>query len=60
MITAYIHDVELKRKTNKNGKNYWDAYLEEINELLGLRAKALSLRELEDIEIYRRNGAAYG
>jgi hypothetical protein len=47
-MTAYIHDDELKRETNKNGKNYWDTYIEEINELLGLRAQVLSLSKLEN------------
>lgn len=47
MIT-YIHDDGLKQSLNSRRTNYWDTYLAEIFELLGLRPARLSLAQLEN------------
>jgi len=49
-MLAYICDEKLKQELNKNKQNYWDVYIREINDLLGIRARVLSIRELEDID----------
>jgi hypothetical protein len=43
-------DENLKNELNKNSKNYWDVYIQEISELLGVRGKVLSLKDLEQPE----------
>lgn len=49
-MPTYILDENLKRELNHNGRNYWDVYIQEINELLGVRAKRLSLADVENRE----------
>jgi len=36
LATAYLDDPDLRRAANARGENYWDAYLAEIAEQLGL------------------------
>lgn len=56
-MVAYVLDDNLRDETNRNGRNYWDAYLQEICGLLGLSASPLSLQELEDGEILEQVNA---
>ncbi len=48
LITAYIYDADLRIKANQQGKNYWYEYVKEINEQLGLRAREIAIKSLED------------
>jgi len=48
MITAYVYDGDLRVEANKNGKNYWYEYIKEMNEQLGLSAKEIPSKSLED------------
>jgi hypothetical protein len=45
---GYAYDQQLHEKINRSGMNYWDIYIKEINEQLGLRGEELSLGRLED------------
>ena len=47
-MIGYICDEILKKKLNKNNQNYWDVYIREINDQLGLSAVPLSIKELEN------------
>ena len=42
-----ICDEALRQELNNNNQNYWDVYIGEINEQLGLCSAPYSLRELE-------------
>lgn len=48
MITAYVHDADLRVQANQQGKNYWYEYMKEINEQLGLHAEEFPIESLED------------
>ncbi len=50
IVTAYVYDEEFRINTNKQDKNYWYEYIREINEQLGLRAREIPLKLLEDSE----------
>lgn len=41
-MLAYVHDHTLRDTLNARRMNYWDAYLAEIFEMLGLRGKAMA------------------
>ena len=47
-MIGYIFDEALRIELNRNNKNYWDIYIREINEQLGLCALPLSLKKLEN------------
>jgi hypothetical protein len=47
-MIAYAYDEKLHESINRSGKNFWDIYIREINNLLGIGANGLSLHELED------------
>ena len=38
---AWIHDRDVHRRENDGGRNYWDVYLEEIADRLGVPGPAL-------------------
>ncbi len=59
VITAYIYDPDLRIEANKQGKNYWYEYIKEINEQLGLRAKEISSKYLEDKELLNGIGILF-
>jgi hypothetical protein len=44
---AYVYDAPLHAELNARRRNYWDIYLREINEQLGLRAEQVSCKDLE-------------
>lgn len=46
IATAYLSDATLQAAANARGENYWDAYLAEISEQLGLCAQPIDLRTL--------------
>jgi hypothetical protein len=48
LMLAYIYDEKLKKTINNQGRNYWEAYIEEILDLIGANAKTLSLDEISD------------
>ncbi|RJS85024.1 hypothetical protein CW702_01665, partial [Candidatus Bathyarchaeota archaeon] len=48
MPTAYVYDVDLKIKANKNGMNYWYEYIKEIFDQLGVKARSISRHSLKD------------
>ncbi|MBM3212620.1 hypothetical protein FJZ33_10395 [Candidatus Poribacteria bacterium] len=48
LLTAYVYEESFRASINKENKNYWYEYIREINEQLGLRAKAIPLSFLED------------
>lgn len=48
LILAYVYDKDLHKRINRSRKNYWDVYIREINEQLGLRGERVSLRQLKD------------
>lgn len=54
LATAYLDDPDLRREANARGENYWDAYLAEIAEQLGLCAEPVSLPELADPAVLAR------
>jgi hypothetical protein len=47
-MIAYLCDGSLRQKLNKNNRNYWDVYIREIAEQLGLSVERVSLSQLED------------
>lgn len=49
-MLAYTYDNNLRKTLNDRRLNYWEAYIQEINEMLGLRAYRFSLQDLEDRE----------
>ncbi len=49
-MLAYVFDEQLKEELNNNKENYWDVYIREINEQLGLQALTLSCSKLENKE----------
>ncbi|MDO9542620.1 MAG: hypothetical protein Q7J98_09895 [Kiritimatiellia bacterium] len=51
---GYVCDDNLRTRLNAAGLNYWDVYLQEINEQLGIRGQRLSLPELENINVLQR------
>lgn len=44
---AYVLDSDLRQELNARGLNYWDVYIQGINELLGVCGKCLSLADLD-------------
>jgi hypothetical protein len=52
MITAYVYDDDLRIEANRQGKNYWYEYIKEMNEQLGLRAREISSKSLEDKALF--------
>lgn len=46
-MIAYLCEEGLRRKLNQDGRNYWDVYIREISEQLGLCATPLSQYEIE-------------
>jgi len=46
-MLAYLFDDRHRQEFNARRMNYWDAYIAEIFELLGLRGRALSTGEVE-------------
>ncbi|MBI3944518.1 MAG: hypothetical protein HY321_01230 [Armatimonadetes bacterium] len=47
-MVAYVCDEDLWARTNKSSQNYWDVYIREMCDQLGLRAAPLSLSDLEN------------
>ena len=45
-MLAFVLDETLRDELNASGQNYWDVYLEEIADLLGVRADVLSPHDL--------------
>ena len=43
---GYVCDAGLWQQANDNSLNYWEQYLYEITDMLGLRSAALSLADL--------------
>jgi len=41
LVSAYVHSPDAQRDTNADGRNYWSAYVEEICDQLGLKARAI-------------------
>jgi len=50
LTTAYLYDAELRIQANRRGRNYWYEYIKEINEQLGLRAREIPVKSLENAE----------
>jgi hypothetical protein len=48
IVTTYVYDSDLRVEANKQKKNYWYEYIKEINEQLGLNAKEISSKFLND------------
>ncbi|HGE71023.1 TPA: hypothetical protein ENX78_09330, partial [Candidatus Poribacteria bacterium] len=48
LVTAYVYDLDLQIEANRQKKNYWYKYIKEINEQLGLRAKEISSKSIEN------------
>lgn len=44
---GYVLDDKLWEETNRNGRNHWDVYIQEMADWLGLRGAALSLSDLD-------------
>ncbi len=57
IATAYLVDDTLRAAANARGSNYWDAYLAEISEQLGLCAEPISLPALADPSALARYSA---
>jgi hypothetical protein len=57
LATAYLDDPDLRSTANSRGENYWDAYLAEIGEQLGLCAEPLPLAALADPAVLARYSA---
>lgn len=49
-LTGYLYDDALCREANDNGQNYWYAYIAEMLDELGLRARKLSQPHLANAE----------
>jgi len=49
-VLAYIHDETLKRQAHAQQRNYWEAYIPEICDQLGVRGTPLDLKQLENSE----------
>ncbi len=47
---AYLYDPDLHAAANGAGRNYWDVYIREILDQLGLRGEEISCEALEDAE----------
>jgi len=45
---GYLYDPDLRAAANGAGRNYWDVYIGEILDQLGLRAEAIARPTLED------------
>lgn len=48
IATAYLIDDTLRAAANARGENYWDVYLAELFEQMGLAAEPINLRSLAD------------
>ena len=46
-MLAYIFDEQVKKEINNKKQNYWDAYIKEIDNLMGSCAAAISLDDIE-------------
>ncbi len=46
IATAYLIDDTVRAAANAHGENYWDVYLAELFEQMGLRAEPINLRSL--------------
>jgi hypothetical protein len=57
IATAYLADNDLRAAANARGENYWDTYLAEISEQLGLCAEPISLDALGDPAVLARFSA---
>ena len=49
LALAYVYDRELHESINRSGENFWEIYIREMNELLGVCAVSLPLAALEDM-----------
>jgi hypothetical protein len=58
-MIGYICDEILKKELNINNQNYWDVYIREINDQLGLCAVPLSFEELEDADDLKKLTALF-
>jgi len=47
-LTGYIYDDSLRAEANRNGRNYWYAYLPEIFDEMGLRATELPVEAMAE------------
>ena len=56
-MLAYVYDDDLRAQLNARRTNYWDAYIADILDMLGLRPATLSLRDLEQGAALERVGA---
>lgn len=46
LAAAYVVDPELRAQCNEQGRNYWWAYISEINDRLGLNAEPVDVQSL--------------
>ena len=58
-MIGYICDEALRQELNNNNQNYWDVYIGEINEQLGLCAVPLSLQKLEHEDAIKEMAALF-
>ncbi|MGB9595194.1 MAG: hypothetical protein ACPL7B_02835 [Candidatus Poribacteria bacterium] len=59
LITAYVYDSDLRIEANKQKKNYWYEYIKEMNEQLGLRAKEIPSKSIENKEFLNDIGILF-
>ena len=51
---GFVLDDGLRAALNERAQNYWDVYLQEMNEHLGLRGTALAVADLEQPQCLAR------
>ncbi len=50
-MLGYVVDETIRQQINQKDQNYWDAYLQEINGLLGASGNPVSLKDLENPDV---------
>ncbi len=58
-MIGYICDEALKQELNNNNRNYWDVYIGEINEQLGLCAAPHALQKFEHEDAIKESTALF-
>lgn len=53
-MIAYTYDEELKKNINSKKKNYWETYIYEILDLMGVKGTPVSLKDIESYENLER------
>jgi len=50
-MIAYTFDVDLKKNINEREENYWEVYIREIMDLMGVKGDPVSLKDMESPDV---------